>query len=191
MGAGSPTDRTSSLDASRKRAHADGMRWVALSLFLFLVGCGENSPRTMITGAAGTTGTGGSGGSDVQWPMVLGTAWSIRLNGGQPPSCEGIMSLTLSRQNEYQDIVANGTWQCDEPVLDCQWIIAYQDASWECLHFGGQVLGVVRPSSGYFTLTAATEPGFNIHLEGTMTASAMVGTAMFSDGSLVFEGALR
>lgn len=125
------------------------------------------------------------------WPMTVQTSWLVGLNGSLRPSCQGQMNVTLSRASAEANIAARGSWFCSEDSSECLWITTYQDASWKCLVYQGDVQGTIVPSSGNASLVLGTTPGYAITVTGTATTSSIVGSAMFSDAAEPFQAVLQ
>lgn len=163
------------------------MRAVVLAV-LVVVGCYVDGGDT----PAGTGGVGGTTEPDPTWPITVATSWVVQMNRGQPPSCDGSMNLTLTQYAEGGAVAVHGSWNCVEPSVDCLYVVSYQDAGWQCISFGGDVVGTIAtPITGHITMDLATRPGGAVHVTATMTDSSISGVAVFSDGNIPFDAALR
>lgn len=156
---------------------------------LLLIGCGADGLPDMTTGSAGTRGTGGSGGSE--WPMTLLTSWAVRLNGGQTPTCQGLMGLSLQRPSADSLILATGSWNCTQSAADCAFTTAYLNANWQCIAYTGTVQGTITPWTSAVALHANIDADHYVDINGTLGDSAIIGSVMYSDGAVAFDAILQ
>lgn len=117
--------------------------------------------------------------------MIIFTNWDAWLNQGVPPACEGPLALTWTQQAQGGPIALSGSWSCVESAADCAYVHAYQDASFQCVSYGGKASGAVQ-QGGSFTLDLDTLPGYGVRVTGTASGARLVGTAAFSDVNIPF-----
>jgi hypothetical protein len=134
------------------------------------------------TGTSGTTGAAGNGDT----PTVISTNWAIQL-GTSRPTCQGRMAQVWTQAAGGGPVSITGNWNCVESAQECLFIQTYEDATFQCISFTGPVTGQIA-AGGVTSLVLNTGHGTVINMTGTTTATSIVGTAMFSDANVPFNG---